>query len=104
MEIEPRFNYDSLRSQKARFSVRFGNAWHIVAIAVGIMMVLLGLWSLIEHGAIGWLLFGLSGPMIMVSIWWEKDLKTTEISKILRRLTCDGGGRLGQIAAQTDAD
>ena len=42
MEIEPRFNYDSLRSQKARFSVRFGNAWHIVAIAVGIMMVLLG--------------------------------------------------------------
>ena len=81
MEIEPRFNYDSLRSQKARFSVRFGNAWHIVAIAVGIMMVLLGLWSLIEHGAIGWLLFGLSGPMIMVSIWWEKDLKTAEISK-----------------------
>ena len=49
--------------------------------AVGIMMVLLGLWSLIEHGAIGWLLFGLSGPMIMVSIWWEKDLKTAEISK-----------------------
>ena len=81
MEIEPRFNYDSLRAQKARFSVRFGNAWHIVAIAVGIMMVLLGLWSLIEHGAIGWLLFGLSGPMIMVSIWWEKDLKTAEISK-----------------------
>ena len=25
MNIQPKFNYDSLRAQKARFSVKFGN-------------------------------------------------------------------------------
>ena len=49
MNMQPKFNYDSLRSQKARFSVRFGNAWHVVVIAIGIMMVVLGVWMLIEH-------------------------------------------------------
>ena len=81
MNLQPKFNYDSLRSQKARFSVRFGNAWHVVVIAIGIMMVLLGMWMLIEHGSVGWLMLGLSGPMVMLSIWWEKDLKTAEINK-----------------------
>ncbi|MFQ7390073.1 MAG: hypothetical protein ACLRP3_22210 [Escherichia sp.] len=45
------------------------------------MMVLLGLWSLIEHGAIGWLLFGLSGPMIMVSICGKKILRRRRLVK-----------------------
>ena len=81
MNLQPKFNYDSLRSQKARFSVRFGNAWHVVVIAIGIMMVVLGVWMLIEHGSVGWLMLGLSGPMVMLSIWWEKDLKTAEINK-----------------------
>ena len=81
MNVQPKFNYDSLRSQKARFSVRFGNAWHVVVIAIGIMMVVLGMWMLIEHGSVGWLMLGLSGPMVMLSIWWEKDLKTAEINK-----------------------
>lgn len=81
MNLQPKFNYDSLRSQKARFSVRFGNAWHVVVIAIGIMMVALGVWMLIERGSVGWLMLGLSGPMVMLSIWWEKDLKTAEINK-----------------------
>ena len=81
MNLQPKFNYDSLRSQKARFSVRFGNAWHVVVIAIGIMIVVLGVWMLIEHGSVGWLMLGLSGPMVMLSIWWEKDLKTAEINK-----------------------
>ena len=42
---------------------------------------MLGVWSLFKHGAAGWLLIGLSGPLIMLAIWWEKDLKTAEISK-----------------------
>ena len=81
MNIEPKFNYHSLRAQKARFSVKFGNTWHVFTVILSGVLVLLGIWSIIEHGAIGWLLTGVSGPFIMLAIWWQKDLKTAEISK-----------------------
>lgn len=81
MNIEPVFNYHSLRAQKARFSVKFGNTWHVFTVILSGVLVLLGIWSIIEHGAIGWLLTGVSGPFIMLAIWWQKDLKTAEISK-----------------------
>lgn len=81
MNIEPKFNYHSLRAQKARFSVKFGNTWHIFTSIFSGVLVLLGVWSILEHGAIGWLLIGVSGPFIMLAIWWQKDLKTAEISK-----------------------
>ena len=81
MNIEPIFNYHSLRTQKARFSVKFGNTWHVFTVILSGVLVLLGIWSIIEHGAIGWLLTGVSGPFIMLAIWWQKDLKTAEISK-----------------------
>ncbi len=81
MNVAPRLNYHSLRSQKARFSVRFGKAWHLLTGVLSCGLLLLGVWSLFKHGAAGWLLIGLSGPLIMLAIWWEKDLKTAEISK-----------------------
>ena len=81
MNIEPIFNYHSLRAQKARFSVKFGNTWHVFTVILSGVLVLLGIWSIIEHGAVGWLLTGVSGPFIMLAIWWQKDLKTAEISK-----------------------
>ena len=81
MNIEPIFNYHSLRAQKARFSVKFGNTWHVFTVILSGVLVLLGIWSIIEHGAIGWLFTGVSGPFIMLAIWWQKDLKTAEISK-----------------------
>ena len=81
MNVAPRLNYHSLRSQKARFSVRFGKAWHLLTGVLSCGLLLLGVWSLFTHGAAGWLLIGLSGPLIMLAIWWEKDLKTAEISK-----------------------
>ena len=81
MNVQPKFNYSSLRAQKARFSVKFGNAWHVVTVVAAIALTILGVWALIEHGVVGWLLLGLSGPMAMVSIWWQEDLKTAEISR-----------------------
>lgn len=81
MNVQPKFNYSSLRAQKARFSVKFGNAWHVVTVVAAIALTILGVWALIEHGAVGWLLLGLSGPMVMISIWWQEDLKTAEISR-----------------------
>ena len=81
MNIEPRLHYASLRAQKARFSVRFGAVGHVLTIAVSGTLCAVGIWTLLRHGAIGWMMLGLSGPCIMVSIWWQKDLKTAEISK-----------------------
>lgn len=80
MMIQPRFNYHSLRAQKARFSVRFGAVWHTLVGAISAALCIIGSWMLIEHGAIGWLLIGLSGPCVMITIWWQRDLKTANIS------------------------
>lgn len=80
MMIQPRFNYHSLRAQKARFSVRFGAVWHTLVGVISAALCIIGSWMLIEHGAIGWLLIGLSGPCVMITIWWQRDLKTANIS------------------------
>ncbi len=81
VSIRPEFRYGSLRAQKARFSVRFGNTWHVLVGVASCSLFLLGIWSLLEHGAVGWLLVGLSGPLIMLTVWWQQDLKTADISK-----------------------
>lgn len=80
MMVQPRFNYHSLRAQKARFSVRFGAVWHTLVGVISAALCIIGSWMLIEHGAIGWLLIGLSGPCVMITIWWQRDLKTANIS------------------------
>ena len=80
MDIKPTLNYRSLRSQKARFATRFGKVWHTLMALVAATLFLVGIWLLIEHGAIGWLLIGLSGPIVMLTIWWQGDLKTMSIS------------------------
>lgn len=81
VNIEPKLNYRSLRSQKARFTTRFGLVWHTLAAIISATLFLLGIWSLIERGAVGWVLIGLSGPLIMITIWWQGDLKQMAISK-----------------------
>ena len=42
MNVAPRLNYHSLRSQKARFSVRFGKAWHLLTGVLSCGLLLLG--------------------------------------------------------------
>lgn len=81
MNIEPIIRYDSQRSQKARFSVRFGDVWHLLLGLCSLAMILLGCWSVVHHGPVGWLLVGMSGPFVTLTIWWQGDLKTAEVSK-----------------------
>lgn len=80
-ELAPIFRYHSQRAAKARFSVRFGSVWHFLAGLTSAVLVLTGVWLLLEHGAIGWLLIGLSGPLLMLTIWWQGDLKTAAIAR-----------------------
>ena len=80
MNVDPVLNYTSLRAQKARFAARFGSVWHMVVALLAAALFLAGLWVLLEHGTIGWVLIGLSGPLIMITVWWQGDLKQMAIS------------------------
>lgn len=80
-DIAPRLDYGSLRSQKARFTVRFGEIWHVLVGLAGISLIAVGIWLFIEKQAIGWLIMSLAGPLAMLTIWWQGDLKTMEISE-----------------------
>lgn len=80
MNVSPHYNYHSLRAQKARFSVRFGVIYHLLIGVAAAACVLTGIWILLQHGAIGWLIIGFSGPLVVLAIWWQRDLKTAEIS------------------------
>lgn len=79
--MSPTFNYHSLRSQKARFTVHFGKIWQIISLMLAFLAVLGGGTLLIEHNSIGWLAISLAGPLIMLALWWQGDLQTMAISK-----------------------
>lgn len=79
-EVRPEFRYHSLRAQKARFTARFGTVWHALVVLVAVALGLGGVWLLIKHGPIGWLMIGLVGPLAMLSVWWQGDLKTMAVS------------------------
>ena len=79
-EVRPEFRYHSLRAQKARFTARFGTVWHVLVVLVAVALGLGGVWLLIKHGSIGWLMIGLVGPLAMLSVWWQGDLKTMAVS------------------------
>lgn len=77
--MKPVFNYDSLRSQKARFTRHLGGVWRIVNYLLLVFVVVAGVFLLIEGQSIGWFLASLAGPLLMVSIWWHGDLLTMDI-------------------------
>lgn len=81
MNLKPEFNYSNVRAQKARFAVNFSVIWHVLLAMIGLGLFLGGAWLLIEKGPIGWMVIGLSGPLFMLTVWWQGDLKTLSISQ-----------------------
>ena len=79
--MKPTFNYGSLRSQKARFAERFRGAWLTVVYMLVVVALLGGVMMIIEHKPIGWLIASLSGPLVMLAIWWKNDLLTLAVKK-----------------------
>lgn len=74
--IRLEFNYNSLRAQKARFTRRFGQIWRAIAFLLMALALLGGLTLLLERMPIGWLVMSLAGPLAMIAIWWQGDLRT----------------------------
>ncbi len=79
--ISPVFNYGSLRSQKARFTTRFGDYWRIITYLIAVLAILGGAVLLAEGSALGWFVASLAGPLLMIALWWRGDLKTMAIRK-----------------------
>lgn len=77
--VSPNLKYGSLRSQKARFSVRFGTTWQAAAYLLCISLILGSVFLLINDNPAGWFLAGLAGPLVMLGVWWQGDLKTMAI-------------------------
>lgn len=77
--MKPIFNYSSLRSQKARFSKRFGGIWRIINYLLVVTSSLGGVLLVLEGQSAGWFVASLSGPLLMVAIWWQGDLLTMSI-------------------------
>ena len=77
--VKPVFDYTSLRAQKARFATRFSGLWFIIVCMLAILAVLGGSVLLVEKNSIGWLVASLSGPLIMLALWWRGDLKSMPV-------------------------
>lgn len=74
--IQPEFRYHSLRAQKARFTRRFGSMWRTVAYLLMTLALLGGLMMLLEGMSLGWVIMSLAGPLAMIAVWWQGDLRT----------------------------
>lgn len=99
--MKPVFDYDSLRAQKARFAMRFSGVWRSVVHMLATLALLGGAALLIEDNSIGWLVISLSGPFIMLALWWRGDLKSMPVGHPAETiddvLTADVLGRMPRV-------
>lgn len=92
------FHYDSARAQKARIGHALSGVWQRLLAVVGILLLLCGLGLLVVMQPVGWLVVGLSMLPIMISQWYQHELKHLPSSKNPR--TIDdilSGDVLGQL-------
>lgn len=95
-----KFNYHSVRSQKARIGVRFDRSTVVVLSIVIILLLVSGITLIIVELAIGWFLIGLSAVPAMIVEWYKGELyhlaaksKMTSIDDVL------AGSILGYLSA-----
>ncbi len=79
--VETSLDFNSLRSRKARFSVRFGKAIDLAMMALATLLVFLGAALLIMSIAVGWLVICLAAWPAMFHLWKSYDLDNLPASK-----------------------
>ena len=76
-----KFNYKSLRSEKARISARLDKSW-VLGLTIGTILLLLAGFSLIIlRSAFGWTLIGVASIPAMIVEWYNGELKHLAVSK-----------------------
>ena len=77
--IEPRFNYQSLRSRKARLTVGISPVWRLMLKVMAVGLVISGASLVLMKEPLGWLVLGLASTPVMVYQWWRYNLYRLEI-------------------------
>ena len=77
--IEPRFNYQSLRSRKARLTVGISPVWRLMLKVMAVGLVISGASLVLMKESLGWLVLGLASTPVMVYQWWRYNLYRLEI-------------------------
>lgn len=72
--VEANLDYNSIRSNKARFAVKFAKLLRIVSVAVSGLLLTLGLILLLAGQAMGWLVLSLGGWLLTLFFWQKYDL------------------------------
>lgn len=75
-----KFNYKSLRSEKARISVRLSKAWMLSLSITMIVLLVAGFSLIIMQLAIGWTLIGLAVIPAMIVEWYNGELRHLAVS------------------------
>jgi ATP-dependent Clp protease ATP-binding subunit ClpC len=78
---EFKLNYKSKRSEKARIGAKFNRILLIGLIIIAILLSSLGVMMIVFQMPIGWLLIGLSAVPVMITEWYEGELRNQEIAK-----------------------
>ncbi len=81
------FNYRSLRSTKARLSVKINKSIYLLIqiLTVG-FFVLAGLLIFVLHSALGWLILSLACLLFMLGAWYNGDLRHLKSNKEIKNI------------------
>ncbi len=76
-----KFNYGSVRSQKARISIKFSKNWLLVLMLLVVTLAGLGILLIIIGYAIGWVFIGFSVVPAMIVDWYDSELHHLAVNK-----------------------
>jgi len=76
-----KYDYHSMRSQKARVSAKFDGLWRGVLIAAVVCLLIAGGGLIFINLPIGWFVIGLSLIPVMIVEWYDGELRHLAVSK-----------------------
>ena len=79
-----KFNYHSMRSDKARISAKFDGLWHGVLSTCMVCLLIAGLGLVIIQVPIGWALIGCAAIPAMIVEWYNGELRHLAVSKNIK--------------------
>ena len=101
-----KFNFNSVRSQKARISVKFSSISIVILSVTTVLLLVLGFALIMISSAVGWVIIGLSTVPVMIVEWYKGELHHMAISNkpqsIDDILSADILGRLPKVPSPRD--
>lgn len=98
--MEPiKFNYNSIRSEKARISAKFNKNIILILSIIMVILAFLGIFCVALRMPIGWALIGFSAVPAIIIEWYNGELRHLAISKEVKSIDdVLSGELLGKIS------